>query len=263
MTAKRATKKAAGRAKGAGAAKTNRPAAKPAVLKKAVKAAPAKATPAKKSARKTVAAQKPSRSPRRAVAADKPAGASRTAHAARSAKVAKGRTPRELEHYRRLLLDKRQELITAYQNAQGERRARQDEGTEDYIDYAVSSYDREFMLSLSELERKQIRLVEEALGRIERREGYGRCAQCDKEIPGKRLEVQSWARYCVQCQELEEQGLLMQEAGEVDFGEDEPDSTVELQVVEEEEPELVIEEDVDTDDAEDDEGLDDDRLLNG
>jgi hypothetical protein len=119
------------------------------------------------------------------------------------------------------------------------------------------------MLSLSELERRQIRLVEEALERLRRGEGYGRCAQCDKEIPAKRLEVQSWARYCVQCQELEEQGLLMQEAADVDFAEgEEPESAVELHVVEEEEPELAIEEDVDADEPDEEDGLDDDRLLN-
>ena len=34
------------------------------------------------------------------------------------------------------------------------------------------------------------------------------CANCGKAIHAKRLEVAPWARYCVPCQELEEQGLL-------------------------------------------------------
>ena len=62
-------------------------------------------------------------------------------------------------------------------------RERQADGTEDYIDYAVSSYDRDFTLSLTELERRQMLLVEDAL-----RLGYriGICANSDghKTRPG-------------------------------------------------------------------------------
>ena len=82
------------------------------------------------------------------------------------------------------------------------------DGTEDYIDYAVSSYDRDFTLSLSEMERKQLVLAEEALRRIARGE-FGTCLNCGQEIPEKRLEVEPWARYCIRCQELDEQGLLV------------------------------------------------------
>ena len=73
----------------------------------------------------------------------------------------------------------------------------------------MNSYAKEFLLSLTELDRKQLILVEEALRRIDRGE-YGRCQQCGEEINRKRLEVQPWARHCVRCQELEEQGLLPQ-----------------------------------------------------
>lgn len=116
---------------------------------------------------------------------------------------------KEMEHFRGLLLSKRQDLMRAYSISKGDSQSALDNGTEDYVDYAVNSYAREFLLSLTELDRKQLLLVEEALARVDRGE-YGRCQQCGEEINPKRLEVQPWARHCVRCQELEEQGLLPQ-----------------------------------------------------
>lgn len=116
---------------------------------------------------------------------------------------------KELEPFRAMLLARQRELMQDYTLAKGDSRSHPDSGTEDYIDYAVSSYAKEFLLSLTEMDRKQILLVQEALGRIDRGE-YGRCQQCGEEISRKRLEVAPWARYCIRCQDLEEQGLLPQ-----------------------------------------------------
>lgn len=112
-----------------------------------------------------------------------------------------------LRESRARLLSRRSALVEAYHSAKGHTKASTAGGTEDYIDYAVSSYDRDFSLSLTELERMQLLLVEEALGRIRRRE-YGRCLNCGVVIPRRRLEVEAWARYCLPCQELDDQGLL-------------------------------------------------------
>ncbi len=116
---------------------------------------------------------------------------------------------KERAHFRELLLKKRQDLMRAYAISKGDSQAELDNGTEDYVDYAVNSYAREFLLSLTEMERKHLLLVEEALNRIDRGE-YGYCQQCGEDINLKRLEVQPWARHCVRCQELEEKGLLPQ-----------------------------------------------------
>ena len=37
---------------------------------------------------------------------------------------------------------------------------------------------------------------------------YGTCQNCEKAINPKRLDAVPWARYCLSCQELVEQGLL-------------------------------------------------------
>jgi DnaK suppressor protein len=126
-----------------------------------------------------------------------------------------------VEHYRNLLLEKQRGLTAAYQLSKGDSRSDLDDGTEDYIDYAVHSYAREFLLSLSEMDRKQLYLVEEALERLGRNE-FGHCQQCQQPVHPKRLEVAPWARYCVPCQELEEQGMLPELAASESADEEAP-----------------------------------------
>ena len=66
------------------------------------------------------------------------------------------------------------------------------------------------MLAVSENESKQLSLIDEALVRIDDDE-YGTCQNCEKEINPKRLAAIPWARYCLDCQELLEKGLLDEE----------------------------------------------------
>jgi DnaK suppressor protein len=123
---------------------------------------------------------------------------------------------RRMARFREVLVGRHQALQEAYRTGKGSTRETTSDGTEDYIDYAVSSYDRDFMLSLTEMEQRQMVLIEEALRRLDRGE-FGRCQQCGQDIPEKRLEVEPWARHCVRCQELEEQGLLLlQQPGGLD-----------------------------------------------
>ena len=63
------------------------------------------------------------------------------------------------------------------------------------------------MLAVSENESKQLTLIDEALLRIEDDE-YGTCQNCEKDINPKRLAAIPWARYCLDCQELLEKGML-------------------------------------------------------
>jgi DnaK suppressor protein len=110
---------------------------------------------------------------------------------------------RELERFRQLLERRRGELLDKSQRTAGEGRNTISEGGEDYVDDAVTSYTREFLLSLSGFERRQLGLVEDALARIE--EGtYGECQMCGESVPEARLKAIPWARYCVSCQEVVE-----------------------------------------------------------
>ena len=82
-----------------------------------------------------------------------------------------------------------------------------DSETPDPVDLAVRNYSKNVMLAVSENESRQLVLVDEALLRVEDEE-YGTCQNCEKAINQKRLAAIPWARYCLDCQELVEQGLL-------------------------------------------------------
>lgn len=85
-----------------------------------------------------------------------------------------------------------------------------DSETPDPVDLAVRNYSKNVMLAVSENESRQLTLINEALQRIEDGE-YGICQNCENEINPKRLDAIPWARYCLNCQELVEQGLLEKE----------------------------------------------------
>ncbi|HNQ14129.1 MAG TPA: TraR/DksA family transcriptional regulator [Pyrinomonadaceae bacterium] len=85
-----------------------------------------------------------------------------------------------------------------------------DSETPDPVDLAVRNYSKNVMLAVSENESRQLTLINEALTRLDDDE-YGDCQNCNKPINLKRLDAIPWARYCLSCQELVEQGLLDEE----------------------------------------------------
>lgn len=82
-----------------------------------------------------------------------------------------------------------------------------DSETPDPVDLAVRNYSKNVMLAVSENESRQLALIDEALLRLDDDE-YGPCQNCEKPINPKRLAAIPWARYCLDCQQLVEQGLL-------------------------------------------------------
>lgn len=107
----------------------------------------------------------------------------------------------DLARFKKLLQEKRDNLLEKSRRIHEDRRATVNEGGEDYVDDAVSSYTREFLLSLSDIDRRTLNLVLEALERIE--DGtYGECLMSGEDIPLKRLEAIPWARYTADCQEM-------------------------------------------------------------
>lgn len=82
-----------------------------------------------------------------------------------------------------------------------------DSETPDPVDLAVQNYSKNVLLAVSENDSRQLQMIDEALQRIEDEE-YGTCQNCGKEIMTKRLQAVPWARYCLDCQELVEKGLI-------------------------------------------------------
>ena len=105
------------------------------------------------------------------------------------------------------LLAERELLI---QKLKGNDLSVDDSETPDPVDLAVRNYSKNVMLAVSENESRQLALIDEALLRIEDDE-YGVCQNCEKEINPKRLAALPSARYCLDCQELQEKGLLDEE----------------------------------------------------
>jgi DnaK suppressor protein len=82
-----------------------------------------------------------------------------------------------------------------------------DTETPDPVDLAVQNYSKNVLLAVSENDSRQLQMIDEALQRIEDEE-YGTCLNCGNTIMPKRLQAVPWARYCLSCQELVEQGLI-------------------------------------------------------
>ena len=115
----------------------------------------------------------------------------------------------ELANFKHKLLEMRRELHGQMQKTQVYSKEIGEDGIPDSGDVAAYSYSKEVLMGLGENERNKLRLVEEALTKIE--EGFfGVCERCDSSIPVKRLELLPFTRYCVRCQsELETESAAL------------------------------------------------------
>lgn len=114
---------------------------------------------------------------------------------------------RKVEHYRKQLLAKQEEIRRMVVRSEHDGREADIEITQDLADRAANSYTKEFLFHQSNDNRRILQLIEEAL----RRAGdgsYGFCVECQKDVQSKRLDAVPWARHCIECQEKQEKGLL-------------------------------------------------------
>ena len=74
-------------------------------------------------------------------------------------------------------------------------------------DIGTDNYEQEFTLGLMDSERKLLREIIDALGRIDNGT-YGICEGTEKPIAKARLEAQPWARYSIEYTRMIEQGLV-------------------------------------------------------
>jgi len=101
------------------------------------------------------------------------------------------------EKYRQMLLDKRNQVLSGL-GVKFDTIAKMGRVAEE--DQAQLSHDEFVSLRLNSLDYGQLRLVEEALDRVQSGD-FGVCLSCEQPIPPKRLQALPWARYCVPCQE--------------------------------------------------------------
>lgn len=114
---------------------------------------------------------------------------------------------KRLEQFRKQLEQRQQELRRVVSRTQEDGRIADAEAAQDIADRAANSYTKEFLFAQSNNDRQLLGMVEMALSRI--RDGsFGECIHCGNEINAKRLEAVPWTRYCIECQEKMERGLL-------------------------------------------------------
>lgn len=112
----------------------------------------------------------------------------------------------DMKKFKELLQAKRDEIMDNVHRFESSGREVSDDPS-DLADVASSSYNKEYYFNRSNAERQTLNLIDDALKRLERGR-YGRCISCGVHIDENRLSVVPWARYCVQCQEKREKGLL-------------------------------------------------------
>jgi len=105
------------------------------------------------------------------------------------------------------LRKKQSDIIEAFKRDKQAVNTQSDDGIQDLADKAASAYSKELNFSLSDGERHLLMLIDEAFSRM-RNETYSVCTNCGNVIGEKRLQAVPWTPFCIDCQELQEKGLL-------------------------------------------------------
>jgi DnaK suppressor protein len=109
--------------------------------------------------------------------------------------------------YEDALRKKQQELVQSYERDKAAGNAQPDDGIQDLADKAASAYSKELNFSLSDTERTLLMQIDDAFDRM--KDGaYGVCTNCGTTIGEKRLTAVPWTPFCIDCQELQEKGML-------------------------------------------------------
>jgi DnaK suppressor protein len=111
------------------------------------------------------------------------------------------------KQFKEKLLEKRQALLAASAKTKEHGQQVETAGAQDSADMAANSSAKDFIFSLKGKERGLLQMVDDALERL-REKTFGVCASCGEEMNAKRLLAVPWARHCLRCQEMHEQGLL-------------------------------------------------------
>jgi DnaK suppressor protein len=123
-----------------------------------------------------------------------------------------GLSPKELEHFRDLLLEKRRELVGDMYSMESEA-LRTSGGTNlsslplHMADMGTDNYEQEFTLGLVEKDRNLLREINHALAKI-LNGTYGICEGTGKPISKARLEAQPWARFSIEYARSLERGPI-------------------------------------------------------
>jgi RNA polymerase-binding protein DksA len=127
-------------------------------------------------------------------------------------------TTADIGHFKQMLLEKRREILRNVNEFKDEalKKSRLDASGDlssmpiHMADIGTDNYEQEFALGLLDSERKLLKEIDDAMGRIEKKI-YGICEGTGKPIKKARLEAQPWARYCVEYARMLEQGFVSEQ----------------------------------------------------
>jgi DnaK suppressor protein len=105
--------------------------------------------------------------------------------------------PEKLVVFKELLESRRNALMAKSGQALGELTGERDTGG-DATDIASEESDRDLALRVHDHDRRLIREIEQALGRIQKGD-YGDCVACGDEITERRLMARPTATHCIDC----------------------------------------------------------------
>ena len=108
---------------------------------------------------------------------------------------------RDLDRYKRMLLEKRGEMSVTSADAESPIPAAGGHRG-DPVDQANANTEAELQIYLHQTDARLLRAIEEAIARI--RDGtFGICEVCSNPISRARLEAVPWTRHCRDCKERE------------------------------------------------------------
>ncbi len=110
---------------------------------------------------------------------------------------------KEKDEFRAKLRAKKESITRKLTDTISESKEMESNVAQDLVDKAETSYTKEFLLSLSDGDREQLLLIDEALKRLDHGD-FGVCQVCGKDIGMKRLEAVPWTPYCIDDQEKAE-----------------------------------------------------------
>jgi DnaK suppressor protein len=116
--------------------------------------------------------------------------------------------PEFLKQIREALVHQRQQLLSVVRSTQAQM-AEKTKDLPDVSDQASEGYGDELAVGLMAIEAAQLEDIEAAITRIDNG-SYGLCADCEKPIPRKRIEVLPFARRCLPCEGVREQRIRTQ-----------------------------------------------------
>lgn len=112
-------------------------------------------------------------------------------------------TTNDLEHFKKLLEDRKVQIRKNIDDALKEVDGMRDSGVSDEMDIASINTDELIEQSISAQQKAELVEIDRALSKIFN-QTYGVCEMCEEDISPARLKAKPHARYCIVCREIVE-----------------------------------------------------------